>query len=123
MNVSPQMLVPVLLTATAGSCPDTILRATSTYVGSTVVAFANVSSADACCGLCHGLYKDECAGWQYINLSYSGGQDDIERGQLPSHNCDIMAKLGRPVAGYPERISGVVEAPPPPAPERWNGGT
>ena len=73
----------------------------SIFQGGTVAAYANVSSAAACCALCGGDFKDECAGWEWVNLT-------VVRAD---HDCDIMAKIGNP-ANFPGRVSGIVAARP-----------
>ena len=91
-----------------GSCPDTILEATSLFQGSTVVAYANVTNQSACCALCHGTYHDECVAWEWVN-------DSEVRRLRASHNCDIFAKVG-PRAKVDGRTSGLTSRAPPPAP-------
>lgn len=74
----------------------------SIFQGGTVASYANVTSPAACCALCEGNFKDECAGWEWVNLSLVHAD----------HDCDIMAKIGPP-ATFPGRISGVVAHRPP----------
>ena len=105
-----------LLTAAAlsvATCPDKILSNHSIYEGGTLVASTNVTEQASCCALCHGLYHDECQGWEWINTSI------VHEPAHHIHNCDIFAKVGRPMPGWPGRISGVgpnAPAPSPPLP-------
>lgn len=53
-------------------CPasEKVIASASIYKGGIVAAQANVSGGEAdCCTLCHGDYKDECVGWEWINQS------------------------------------------------------
>eukprot|EP00666_Eupelagonemidae_sp_cell4sb_P017750 gene17750-biopygen6709 len=88
----------------------------SIYQGGTVVAFANVTDVTACCALCHGDYKDECVGWEWVNVS------EVHRSD---HSCDIFAKAGKPAKAR-GRVSGVASpsptpppVPPPPQRQGW----
>jgi hypothetical protein len=102
------------------TCPDKWLNGTAYLMGGQVTAFATVASVGDCCDLCHGLYKDECVGWDW-----SGAMNGINVQVAPapaspppsSHNCAILSKLGPPMRA--PRISGVVAGtpvPPPPPP-------
>lgn len=78
----------------------------SIYQGGIVAGNANASSPAACCALCLGDYKDECAGWEWVNHSLV---------PVRSHDCDIMAKIGVPTQ-VKGRVSGIVGSPPPSPP-------
>lgn len=90
------------------TCPeDKILNGYSLFKGSIIVKQLNLTSQADCCSLCHSDFHDECVAWEWIDQYIV---------HSPTHNCDIMAKVGPPQK-YPGRVSGLISnSTPKPAP-------
>lgn len=60
---------PCALATPTSTCPDKLLPGVSIYQGGIVAASKMVANLSDCCELCHGDFKDECAGWEWIDLT------------------------------------------------------
>jgi hypothetical protein len=51
------------------TCPSTdrVMPGYSIFQGGIAAASTTVDNQTACCALCHGDYKDECQGWEWID--------------------------------------------------------
>jgi hypothetical protein len=55
------------------------------YEGGILAASTNATDQAGCCALCHGLYHDECQGWEWINTSF------VHEPAHHIHNCGERA--------------------------------
>ena len=121
---------------------DTIYNGSCFLKGGIVAAYANVSSVGACCSLCHGLYHDECVGWDWSGPPQTQQEDNGISGPLrrtyrtashpPISVTDAAATTTTTTTNYDtagqhncailsklgprmaaKRISGIVKAQPP----------
>ena len=50
-----------------GPSTDSVMPGYSIVQGGIAAASTTVDDQTACCALCHGDYKDECQGWEWID--------------------------------------------------------